>query len=130
LAKRELLKLDVPAPETSWFTIPCDQKAAPNLPAKTAIITAVLCIELPVISERSDIPTTEPNCKHAGDIPIPLAVLKYLSPERLIQLRVTAPGLCNSIDRIERDRKRTATVESLKKSVSEAVTARKLELTE
>lgn len=52
---------------------------------------------------------------------IPLAVLKYLSPARLAELRATAPGLQATLDRIERERQRKATIESLKKSVSDAV---------
>ena len=59
---------------------------------------------------------------------IPLAVLKYLSPERLAELRATAPGLGPTLDRIERERQRQATIESLKKSVAEAAKGREREL--
>ena len=66
-----------------------------------------------------------------GPVPIasiPLAVLKYLSPERLAELRATAPGLGPTLDRIERERQRQATIESLRKSVAEAVKRREPEL--
>ena len=46
--------------------------------------------------------------------------MKYLSPERLAELRATAPGLHATLDRIERERQRQVTIESLRKSISEA----------
>jgi hypothetical protein len=59
---------------------------------------------------------------------IPLAVLKYLSPERLAELRATAPGLSATLNRIERERQRQTTIESLKHSIAEAINGREPEL--
>jgi hypothetical protein len=74
-------------------------------------------------------PAAKPQPSEA-DIPIPLVLLKHLSPERRAELRESAPGLRYSLDRIEREEKRRATIETLKTSVAEAVEVRKLELTQ
>lgn len=48
------------------------------------------------------IPQTIPGlAPYIREIGIPLAVLRYLTPERLAQLRATAPGLRDTLTRID-----------------------------
>jgi hypothetical protein len=103
---------------------------APKIDRCVTETAQIIAQPQPVIPEPVPVPTPEPNWRPIADIGIPLAVLKYLSPARIAELRQSAPGACCSLDSIERERKRSATVESLKRSVSEAINARQLELTD